>query len=194
MLKEFFESGTKQKQDKVKEYSIFDDYSELIKLYKEDSASDTDESAVFSNEEGELDDRDDGEMPHYSCCGLTMDGIHSAKLSDDMKAAIKFGSKHLIGEGYVEKVKLLHPDNFQWDGEVCGDADGVITTGIKGRIDWPVHAKSPLDEEFEFSIIRDISCLEEVEKEFTMCFLSQFPKGFITSLYPDCQHQEKDTE
>ena len=73
-----------------------------------------------------------------------MDGIHSAKLSDDRKAAIKFCFKHLIQEGYVEKSKLIHPDNFQWDDEVCGDADGFITTGIKGRIVWLVYALSCL--------------------------------------------------
>ena len=75
-----------------------------------------------------------------------MDGIHSAKLSDDRKATIKFGFKHLIREGYVEKAKFLHPGNFQWDNEVCGDADGIIMTGIEGRIDRLVHAKPPLDK------------------------------------------------
>ena len=37
-------------------------------------------------------------------------------------------------------------------------------TGIEGRNDWLVHAKPPLNKEFEFATIRDVSCLEEVKK------------------------------
>ena len=101
-------------------------------------------------------------MPHYPYCGLTMDEIHCTQLSDDRNAAIKFGSNHVIRESYVEKAKLLHPDNFQWDYEVCGDADGVITMGTNGRVDRLIHATPPLDEVFEFATIQDVSCLEEV--------------------------------
>ena len=67
MLKELSESGTTQKRAKVKEYSIFDDHSELIKLYEEESTSDTDDSTVFTNEGGEFDGGDnggDGEMQY----------------------------------------------------------------------------------------------------------------------------------
>ena len=181
LIKDFLKLGDQQKRDRIKLYSVFDNSEELDALYNDESeADDSIGEVTFTTgidgawECGGWDGIIDGfggwyDDVSFPCCGVTMETISQSRLSDERMADVKFGFKHTIREALVGKANLMRPDNFKWDDEAYGDADGVLTTGVDARVDWLVELKRPVDVEFECATIRDIQCLEQSSKEGMPC-------------------------
>ena len=173
--------GTAQKKKKVEMFTRFENSPELKNVY-DDECSDTDDSTVASDD-GELEGMGGwvgGDLPAEQepqersdppkCSGFTLDSISSSsRLSDERKADVTYGFKHLVREGYVSKANMLHPADFRWDDEAYCGADGVITTGIQARVDWTVHVPPPLDEEYRWATIRDVDCAGEAKRKAGVC-------------------------
>ena len=173
-IKQFMEKGTNQKRGIVKTYSKYEDSEELDMLYPDvdSTASESEDSSIDYGSDWEMYEPIyvDNEIKTYQCPGLTMEGIrNSSRLTDERKADLSYGFKHVVREGMVAKAKLLHPDNFLWDDEAYHGAHGALTTGVKSRVDWLVYEKPPVDDEYNFATIRDVNCTQSSLKEGMPC-------------------------
>ena len=123
-IRKIYNKGLQQKRDLVRALSKLEDGQYYQQLYTVTTSA-----------------AENPTTTSFPCSGVNLASIErSYLLSSERKETLMFGFKQVVREGLHNKYRLLSPDQFDWDNERFGNAEGVISSGVgtSTRTDWLV--------------------------------------------------------